>query len=112
MTFEKAIIIFCQMYGRALTTKGIQKPIAWALYHTWQQVDTLEKPIDKQIIIDKAKIPATYDKCGSCKWLDLSQKSSIGYVCKNPGKEWRHKTSMYHAKSARACKKFEKGAEQ
>ena len=44
MTLEKAIKILGIKYGIALTNDYIQKPISWALYQTWKDVNAKEKP--------------------------------------------------------------------
>lgn len=53
-------------------------------------------------------VKATYNKCGDCKWLSDDNKSSVGYLCENPIKEWRTSTACWHSRSCKACKEFEK----
>ena len=70
-----------------------------------------------EIIVDakytlSVKVPAEYKcKCGSCKWLDLEDKRSIGYPCTNPDKVWRTKMGMYKQKCEPACKMYEEAEE-
>ena len=42
MTIESAIRMLCELYGKALTDKKINKPISYALYHTWEYFDARE----------------------------------------------------------------------
>lgn len=44
MTFEKAIEKLGEMYAKALNTPYVEKPISWALYKTWREIDMKEKP--------------------------------------------------------------------
>ena len=53
------------------------------------------------------KSVAEYNKCGDCKYLDESQKKSVGYVCVNTNRVWRSSTAIYHQKCCKACKSFE-----
>ena len=47
---------------------------------------------------------ASEHKCRDCKWLDLTQKTSIGYACTNP--DIKHARLGYlKQKSAPACKR-------
>ena len=41
ITIEKAIEILKAEYERAKNMKYVQKPLAWALYHTWKKVDEM-----------------------------------------------------------------------
>lgn len=44
------------------------------------------------------------NKCGYCKWLDLEQKTNVGYVCTNPN--IRHsRLGHLKQKSCPACKR-------
>lgn len=43
MTLGKAIDIFVIKYKVALNNTLIKKPISWALYETWKEVDKKEK---------------------------------------------------------------------
>ena len=55
ITTEKAFKMFLLFYGRAIENKCIEKPMTWALYHTWKWADEKEKPkidTDKMIVID------------------------------------------------------------
>ena len=40
---ENAIRLFLELYDDAKKNKIVQKPISYALYHTWQYFDTIEK---------------------------------------------------------------------
>lgn len=43
------------------------------------------------------------NKCGSCKWLNLNKKTSVGYVCENP--KIHHKNLGYLKQMChKACK--------
>lgn len=44
--------------------------------------------------------------CEDCKWLDLNDKTSVGYRCKNPDKVWHTRVAMLKGKGAKACKMF------
>lgn len=43
MSIGKAVEYLFEMYHRAIHDKNVRKPLAWALYHTWLIVDTIEK---------------------------------------------------------------------
>lgn len=45
-------------------------------------------------------------RCEHCKWLDLTDKTSVGYRCRRPNHYWRYKTSCRKYKWTRACKAF------
>ena len=47
------------------------------------------------------------NKCGECKWLDLREKTCIGYPCRNPDRRWRTRTAQFHYKHTPACKMYE-----
>jgi len=53
---------------------------------------------------------ALYDKCGECKYLDLTEKGVLGGVCKHPDRidSFGSRTAKYKQPSQRACKKFKK----
>ena len=38
MTLEDAIELLREQYEKALRTKYVINPLAWALYHTWEKV--------------------------------------------------------------------------
>ena len=44
MSLEKVIRVLTEHYEHAKENPVIHKPMAWALYQTWKQVDVLEKP--------------------------------------------------------------------
>lgn len=48
MTIESAIRMLCELYGKALTDKRINKPISYALYHTWEYFDAREDKKEKK----------------------------------------------------------------
>lgn len=50
-------------------------------------------------------------KCGECKYLDLSEKTTVGYVCNRPNHRWLTSTSHLKYKWSIACKAFEKRTE-
>lgn len=54
----------------------------------------------------------SYKACEDCKWLDLNDKTSCGYRCKNPYKDWRTRVAMLKYKWAKACKMFEEKGEE
>ena len=43
MTLEKVIDILRKKYDQAKDNDQIHRPLAWALYRTWQIVDRMEK---------------------------------------------------------------------
>ena len=51
------------------------------------------------------------NKCGDCKYLDLSEKTTVGYVCNRPNHRWLTSTSHLKYKWSIACKAFEKRTE-
>lgn len=44
MTIKQVIKRLTVYYTDALTLKSVIKPLSWALYHTWKDVDAKEKP--------------------------------------------------------------------
>ena len=52
-------------------------------------------------IIEKNK-----KKCKECIYLDMSDKHTIGYVCKNPMKHFRTRTAKYKYASTPCCTRF------
>lgn len=42
ITLEKAIKTLEAEYERAKKIPYVQKPLAWALYHTWKKVDEMK----------------------------------------------------------------------
>lgn len=45
-------------------------------------------------------------KCRDCVWLDMSEKCTIGYECKNTIKYFRTWTAKYKYASSPCCKLF------
>lgn len=43
MSLPQAIGILKEKYKEARASKYVSKPISWALYQTWQKVDSIEK---------------------------------------------------------------------
>lgn len=43
MTIEKAIEILRANYERAKRMEYVTKPLSWALYYTWREIDKEEK---------------------------------------------------------------------
>ena len=41
--FSHAVNVLEKNYQKALNNPQIHTPIAWALYHTWREIDTEEK---------------------------------------------------------------------
>ncbi len=44
MTIGKVVDYFLEEYGKAIDSTFVQKPIAYALYKTWEWIDRQEKP--------------------------------------------------------------------
>ena len=44
MTIKEMVDYFIREYSFALRTDWVQKPISYALYHTWKWVDEKERP--------------------------------------------------------------------
>lgn len=44
MKTDTAIKRFIENYNKAKNLKWVQKPVSYALYHTWKWADTYEKP--------------------------------------------------------------------
>ena len=42
MTLEKAVELLEEKYERAQKMEYVQKPLAWALYQTWKEVDSMK----------------------------------------------------------------------
>lgn len=42
MTLEQVVELLQKEYERAKKMKYVQKPLAWALYHTWKKVDKMK----------------------------------------------------------------------
>ncbi len=45
-------------------------------------------------------------KCKDCTWLDMNEKCSIGYVCKNPNKRFRTRTAHFKYGHTPCCSLF------
>lgn len=45
-------------------------------------------------------------KCKDCIWLDMSEKCTIGYECKNPLKKFRTRTAKFKYAHTPCCSKF------
>lgn len=42
-------------------------------------------PWCKRTVIEERKHTATYEgKCGACKWLDMEDRSTVGFMCVSP----------------------------
>lgn len=61
--------------------------------------------------INNENINIGSNKCGDCKYLDLSEKTTVGYVCNRPNHRWLTSTSHLKYKWSIACKAFEKRTE-
>lgn len=44
----KAVDVFLQYYHKAAKSDYIHKPVAWALYQTWKEIDKNEKPKERE----------------------------------------------------------------
>lgn len=42
MTLEKAVKLLEEKYEQAKNMEYVQKPLAWALYQTWKEVDSMK----------------------------------------------------------------------
>lgn len=42
MTLEKAVKLLEEKYAQAQKMEYVQKPLAWALYQTWKEVDSMK----------------------------------------------------------------------
>ena len=42
MTLEKAVKLLEEKYDQAQKMEYVQKPLAWALYQTWKEVDSMK----------------------------------------------------------------------
>jgi hypothetical protein len=42
MTLEKAVKLLEEKYVQAQKTEYVQKPLAWALFQTWKEVDSMK----------------------------------------------------------------------
>lgn len=42
MTLEKAVKLLEEKYKQAQKMEYVQKPLAWALYQTWKEVDSMK----------------------------------------------------------------------
>ena len=51
MTISEAINLLTALYNKALTLPHIKNPVAWALYHAWEEADARGK---KEVQDDKA----------------------------------------------------------
>lgn len=43
VTMGKALKTLYEEYEKALALKHVNKPISWALYHTWEEIDKIEE---------------------------------------------------------------------
>jgi len=43
MSLDEVIELLTNMYEFAKGQKYIRRPLAWALYHTWEHVDSVER---------------------------------------------------------------------
>ncbi len=47
MKLTYAIKLLNKNYERAIRLGAIEKPVSWALFQTWREIDTKEKPRKK-----------------------------------------------------------------
>lgn len=82
---EKGIRILSTLYGRAITSAYVKKPLSWALYQAWKKVDSVEQPRNtetvlnlKEAICDKyCKYPYEWD--AEAEGCELAESD----ICKN-----------------------------
>ena len=43
ITIGDVVIILNDLYKKAKSLEYVQKPMSWALYHTWQEIDKKER---------------------------------------------------------------------
>lgn len=43
ITIGDVVIMLNDMYKKAKSLEYVQKPMSWALYHTWQEIDKKER---------------------------------------------------------------------
>ena len=91
-------------YVKAVTYKQTvdSLPLATITFVPEIEIDNLAQITKKE--------RAVYDKCGECKYLDLTEKGVLGGVCKHPDRKegFGSRTAKYKQPSNKACKKFEK----
>lgn len=46
-------------------------------------------------------------RCGSCKYLNLKDRSSVGYGCERPNHFWKNRATRYKEKYMKACSAYE-----
>lgn len=111
MTLEDAIELLRKEYEKASNTHYVNRPLAWALYHTWKKVDNESPTPIRETDLN--------GKCGSCEWavpIKGSKKGVFGcYVeCQNPNKTWKYDSSKRKQRTNPKCRLWqpkEKGGE-
>lgn len=43
ITIGEVVILLSYLYRKAKSLEYVQKPMSWALYHTWQEIDKKER---------------------------------------------------------------------
>ena len=56
--FDFAIKMLCHNYGVALVAPNIQKPVSWALYETWKDLNENEEPRKQTLNVSRIFYPA------------------------------------------------------
>ena len=78
-------------------------------------VDELRAEADKlgYYITKKRPCRKAIDKrCRDCIWLDMSEKHTIGYKCKNPNKQFRTETAQFKYPHMACCTLFAERSEE
>lgn len=60
----------------------------------------------KCVICPVCKTEFEIPRCEFCKHLDLESKTSVGYECTCPDKNWPRRLSRYKSKNQVACRYY------
>lgn len=100
MTYEEAVAYFKMRLADNHSNNKTKQKNAFEI-----AIECIEKQIPKP-----KKEPDLNNKCGTCKYYDMTDKCVIGCRCINEYMESRRKdeTASYKYRTQKACKQYEK----
>ena len=78
VSLDKAIELLATNYGKAVTLDYVNKPVSWALYQTWKEIDDREKNKEraKWVFLEENNYGSKY-KCSNCG----AELYKNGFIC-------------------------------
>jgi len=74
MKIDNVIKILRENYKRAVNSDYVRKPIAWALYQTWREIDALEEKEKRKVVENN---DGNGQRSGEDSWKECQNNSQV-----------------------------------